>query len=291
MEPLGGLKILNYLLAVEGLAMIRDFMNDPDALAPRAAEVAALVGADGDELLSHMVPVHRYDVEAGYSIWAQRYDGPNPAIEAEQPRFCELVDLLTPGTALDAACGTGRHAGLLDERGWQVIGVDATEAMLAVARAKVPEADFRLGRLQDLPVEDSSIDLVTCGLALTHIEDLGPVFAEFARVLRPGGQVITTDMHPIVALTGGMAAFPIADRSPDAGPTDMQIHFVPNLVHHAHEYVTAATSAGLRITGCDEPTVTEDWVRGYPSYAAFPDATQQAFGGLPFLIIWQYCKD
>src|SRR5262245_31004407 len=106
MEAVGGLKIANYLLAVEGLAMIRDFMNDPEALAPRAAEVAGLVAGDGNDLLAFEIPVHRYDVADGYAIWASRYDGPNPAIELEQPIFCELLDELSPGTALDAACGT-----------------------------------------------------------------------------------------------------------------------------------------------------------------------------------------
>ncbi|MFI5584740.1 methyltransferase domain-containing protein [Amycolatopsis sp. NPDC051758] len=55
--------------------------------------------------------------------------------------------------------------------------------------AKASGGDFRLGELTHLPVDDAAVDLVVCGLALTHAADLGPVLAEFARVLRPGGHV------------------------------------------------------------------------------------------------------
>jgi ubiquinone/menaquinone biosynthesis C-methylase UbiE len=112
-----------------------------------------------------------------------------------------------PGDALDAACGTGRHAATLVEFGHRVVGVDTTEAMLAIARKKVPSADFRSGRLEQLPVEDETTDLITCALALTHVERLEPVMREFARVLRPGGQAILTDIHPVATMTRGIAGF------------------------------------------------------------------------------------
>ena len=111
-----------------------------------------------------------------------------------------------------------------------------------------------------MPVEAGSVDLVVCGLALTHVEDLAPVYAEFSRVLRPSGRVVTTDMHPTMASTGGMAAFPTQDTPPDvAAGEPMGIHFVPNLVHNVQEYVTAMVAAGLEITGCHEPLVDETW--------------------------------
>jgi ubiquinone/menaquinone biosynthesis C-methylase UbiE len=289
MEPRGDLKIANYLLAVEGLAMIRDFLTDPEALEPRAAEVAAIASGADEGILARRIPVHRYDVASGYERWAPRYDGPNPAIEAEEPIVRELVGRLAPGVALDAACGTGRHAAHLAAQGWQVIGVDATEAMLERARAKVPAADLRAGRLQDLPVDDESVDLVTCGLALTHVDDLEPVFDELARVLRPGGRVVTSDIHPVMAMTGGMAAFPIGDTEPGR-PGPAEIHFVPNLVHHVSAYVDAFGATGLRILGCHEPAVSDAFVESFPSYAAFPEATREAFGGLPYLLIWELTK-
>jgi len=75
------------------------------------------------------------------------------------------LDALPPGTALDAACGTGRHARYLHARGHRVIGVDASPAMLEVAREALPDADLRLGNLTALPLETASVDLAVCSLA------------------------------------------------------------------------------------------------------------------------------
>jgi ubiquinone/menaquinone biosynthesis C-methylase UbiE len=279
----GSLRVGHYFLAVEGLAMIRNFLADPALLAARAEEVDRIVGSMAEFPQSLEIPLTRYEVEAGYTRWAPRYDGPNPAIAGEEPVLNEVLAAVPgPGVALDAACGTGRHAARLAASGWDVVGVDATEAMLELARSKAPDCAFRQGRLEALPVDDESVDLVVCGLALTHVEDLQPVFTEFARVLRPGGRVVTTDMHPVVTMTSGMAVFPVED---DAGPP-LAIHYVPNLVHQVSEYVQAMSRAGLVIRECREPRVTEEVVAGFPSFQLLPDATRAAFLGLPYLLIW-----
>ena len=180
---------------------------------------------------------------------------------------------------------------MLSAMGWNVIGVDATDAMLERARAKVPSGTFHSGRLQALPVESNSVDLVVCGLALSHVDDLAPVYAEFARVLRPGGRVVTTDMHPMMTCTGRMAAFPTTDERPDVAAGDpMTIHYVPNVVHNAHEYVAAIVEAVMEVVGCHELLVGESMIASFPSFAAFPDATRQAFLGLPYLLIWDAVK-
>lgn len=212
MEALGEFRVVDFVVAVEGLAMMRNLSRSTDDVAARAAEVAMVVASAETDLLATRIGLTRYDVDGGYTRWAPRYDGPNPAIETETPIFRKLIEALPAGRALDAACGTGRHSALLTELGWDVVGVDATVGMLDVARAKVPSAEFREGRLEALPLDDASVDLVVCALALTHVEDLAPVYAEFARVLRAGGRVVTTDMHPITCMTFGMAGFPVDDE-------------------------------------------------------------------------------
>lgn len=122
-----------------------------------------------------------------YEDWAPRYDAPgNQLIDIEQPVVRRILDGLPVGTALDAACGTCRHTVYLQELGHHVIGVDASPEMLAQARKRLPDVDLHEADLHRLPLPDNAVDTVVCALALTHVPDLAPVLAEFARVLRPG---------------------------------------------------------------------------------------------------------
>ena len=270
----------HYFAAVEGLAMLRRFLDDPDTLARRADEIANLL-ANLDQFPNSLrLRISEYDVNDGYTKWAPRYDGPNPAIDTEEGPFYEMLAEAPHGVALDAACGTGRHAERLAGLGYDVIGVDANAAMLDIARAKVPTAEFRTGKLTELPLNDTTVDVVCCALALTHVADLAPVVAEFARVLRPGGQMLLSDMHPVMTGTSGHAVFPVDDDA--AG-----IHYVPNLLHPVSSYVRAFTAAGLVIRECREPVVDETILARFPSHVVLPEATEQAFLGLPYLLLWR----
>jgi ubiquinone/menaquinone biosynthesis C-methylase UbiE len=273
-----------YFLAVEGLAMIRSVITKPSAARPRVDEIRNIIEHFDDFPQSLEFPVKEFGVEDGYSRWAPSYDGQNPAISREGPIVQAMLERLPAGVALDAACGTGRHAAKLASLGHEVIGVDATEAMLAVARAKVPDADFRVGLLEALPVEDASVDLVTCSLALTHVADLKPVMREFARVLRPGGQAILSDIHPLMAGTGSVAAFPTDDGN-------RGVPYVLNIVHQVSEYVNAFVEAGFTITECLEPEVDEELMSAFPSFPALPEATRAAWLGWPYLLIWRLRRD
>jgi SAM-dependent methyltransferase len=108
----------------------------------------------------------------------------------------------------DIGCGEGRHTLHLAERfGFTVVGIDPVRhnvevgrAALAAASARRPElADlvtFQVGKAQDIPLEDESVDLVWCRdvLVLVDPDDLGSAYAEFARILRPGGRVLVYQM-------------------------------------------------------------------------------------------------
>jgi ubiquinone/menaquinone biosynthesis C-methylase UbiE len=273
-----------YFLAVQGLAMIRDCVTYPSRIRPRVEEIKAIVAGFDDFPNSLAIEMSEREVEDGYTRWAPRYDRPNPAIAAEEPIVHGLLAEVPVGDALDAACGTGRHAAKLVELGHRVVGVDSTEAMLEVARANAPAAEFRLGRLESLPVEDDSVDIVTCALALTHVEALAPIMHEFVRVLRPGGQVVLSDVHPYATLTGSIAG--------DPGDSNRGgISYVVNRTHLVSTYLAAFRSAGLLVRDCAEPTVTEETVASFPSFPVHPDATRQAFLGSPYLLIWHLAAE
>jgi demethylmenaquinone methyltransferase/2-methoxy-6-polyprenyl-1,4-benzoquinol methylase len=96
---------------------------------------------------------------------------------------------------LDVGCGTGllaREALTLIGPGGSLIGVDPSAGMMAQAR--IPGAEFLQGRAEAIPLPDASVDFLSMGYALRHIDDLHVAFAEFRRVLRPGGRLLLLEI-------------------------------------------------------------------------------------------------
>jgi SAM-dependent methyltransferase len=235
---------LAYLLGLEGLALLRGWAGDFDRafVLARLAEVRRLV--NDPALAEHPgCEVARRDAETGYDAWAPTYDDPSNGLFAvDEPTVDAILDTLPLGDALDAACGTGRFSARLAARGHRVVGIDGSAGMLERARTKVPGADFRVGKLDDLPVPDASVDLVLCALALSHVPDLAPVLAEFARVVRPGGHVVIDDVsHELVYLGSVVKAL-----GPEPG-------LVATFRHTPGDYLRAALAAGLQVRRCEEP--------------------------------------
>jgi SAM-dependent methyltransferase len=95
---------------------------------------------------------------------------------------------LGPGTRmLDIACGSGYAASVAADRGAEVAGLDASEALIAIARARTPGADFRVGDMFALPFDDDQFDVATSFNGIWKgCED---ALREARRVVRPGGLV------------------------------------------------------------------------------------------------------
>jgi demethylmenaquinone methyltransferase/2-methoxy-6-polyprenyl-1,4-benzoquinol methylase len=106
-----------------------------------------------------------------------------------------------PGTrALDVATGTGDLAIELSSRGAEVVGLDFSEPMLELARAKAPAIQFVQGNALELAYADASFDAVTVGFGARNFADLQRGLGELVRVTKPGGRVvileITTPQKP-----------------------------------------------------------------------------------------------
>jgi ubiquinone/menaquinone biosynthesis C-methylase UbiE len=240
---------LGYLLGVEGVALLRGMREGTGDRAFVEARLAEIRGLLADPTLRDAGGLDAVPGGIGtdqvYDEWAAHYDGPNSMIELEQPLVREILAALPVGTALDAACGTGRHAGYLAGLGHRVIGVDANARMLAVAASKLPELDLRRGSLDALPLGDDSVDLVVCALALCHTPDLAPVLAEFARVLRPGGHLVVSDPHQVLSYLR-----PTLPRAP--GP-DGRRSILVEYHRPLSAYLTAALRYGFQLRLCAEP--------------------------------------
>jgi SAM-dependent methyltransferase len=148
----------HHLLGIQGLALLRaGAARRLDGVQERLREIRAIVAHLDGPPYSQRRDLPASEVGAGYDGWAASYDDPgNDTIALEQPAVRALLDELPSGPVLDAACGTGRHTAYLAASGRAVVGVDASEAMLARARAKLPGADLRWGELTALPFDDET---------------------------------------------------------------------------------------------------------------------------------------
>jgi demethylmenaquinone methyltransferase / 2-methoxy-6-polyprenyl-1,4-benzoquinol methylase len=144
-------------------------------------------------------------VRAMFDRIARVYDRMNSVMTAGmhhrwRSRAADLARVGPGSRALDVATGTGDLAIELARRGASVVGLDFSERMLELARAKAPAIEFVQGNALELAFEDASFDAVTVGFGARNFSDLARGLRELARVTRPGGRVvileITTPQRP-----------------------------------------------------------------------------------------------
>jgi len=183
-----------------------------------------------------------------YALWASRYPPwpHNALMRSEQTVVLELIGGVSGLELLAAGCGSGRYLRLLAERGARSAGIDRSPAMLAYAREQSPHVvrgDFRA-----LPFASASRDLVVCALALGDIAELGGAMSEMARVLRPGGRLVSSMVHSRGAAEDWTRSF----------TTEEGCWSVANWWHSPTELVAACASSRLRIDRILEPALDGD---------------------------------
>lgn len=266
-------------LGLAGLALLRNrLVGDEKTTRAILSEIHRL-SETPKNALSTTPKVKVYSVNAGYEAWSATYDIiPNLLIDVEEPVVKSLLQKFPPGRVLDAACGTGRYSGYLHKLGHEVLGVDLSPAMLQHAKTRNPKIKFIKSNLKALPLDNNNFDLVICALALTHFSDINQVLTELFRVVRPGGHIIISDIHPWLVALGGQAEF--HDKAGKRG-------YIRNYIHWHSIYFQAFNRIGLKVLECLEPTIGQEHLKlaqtGLDSSAK---TVRTALLGLPVALVW-----
>ena len=168
---------------------------------------------------------------------------PNPTRDLDADLLRTGLVGLDLGDVLEVGCGSGKNTRWLVKHG-QVVGFDISSNMLALCHAAAPEAELFLADLRlAWPVPDRSMDTIVVDLVLEHVGDLAHVARESARVLRKGGRVRVSELHPWRQHEGKRARFE------DAGV----LVEPPAFVHTTEEYVSAFLGTGFALDSLCEP--------------------------------------
>src|SRR5262249_43694303 len=138
-------------------------------------------------------------------------------------------------SVVDMGCGTGRTAAWLTARGVASIdGVDLTPEMLKTAEARGLHRRLEVADARATPFAAGSYDLAVCCLVDEHLPELGGIYREARRLLRPRGMFVIVGYHPFFIMASGMPThFDTDDGEPVA---------IDTYIHLASDHMAAANA-------------------------------------------------
>jgi ubiquinone/menaquinone biosynthesis C-methylase UbiE len=141
---------------------------------------------------------HYDEIADWYADWVQTTSWAHGVIASELVALCRPVD---QQRLLDVACGEGTFSRLLGRAGHEVVGVDVSTKLIAIARERSKDTDDSLKFVVDdartlATCPDAAFDGAICVMALMDIPDLGAVYRSVRRVVRSGGWFVIAITHP-----------------------------------------------------------------------------------------------
>ncbi|WP_309130220.1 class I SAM-dependent methyltransferase [Brevibacterium sp.] len=253
-------------------------MTDSPAPAPDRHRDTAPGSADHS-------PDHRtatrdsYDAIAEeYTAWIANELAAKPYDRAVLGAFSELVLATGSAETLELGCGPGRITAFLAALGLEASGLDLSPAMIAQAKQHHPGIDFTVGTMTCLPRDSDSLAGVVAWYSIIHVpdEDLDAVFAEVARVLRPGGhfqlafQLPSEPTHPAEPTdpteADGLAAGHQVEHFTELAGIDVDLSF--------HRRTLGSVASRLRAHGFAPVARVE---REPDQHGQYPESTPQGY--------------
>lgn len=141
-----------------------------------------------------MSPEFSARIADAYSQYSDTYVSDlEPSLVPMASTIADMAGMKPGQRALDLATGTGLIARALAQSQGSVIGADLSLGILKLARENSGrELEYVAADAQMLPFGDQCLDLITCGLSLSHFPDVSVALSEIRRLLRPGGRFITS---------------------------------------------------------------------------------------------------
>ena len=147
-----------------------------------------------------------------------------------------------PCRALDVGCGEGRFCRMLQERGFETVGIDPTERLLEAAKSRDSAGGYQIAGGENIPFPGESFGLVVSYLTLLDIPDFRQAIHEMVRVLAPGGHILLANCSPM---------FTSVDYPWDLGPNREKLHV--KVDNYMSEHAIRAQWCGIDIWNYHRP--------------------------------------
>jgi SAM-dependent methyltransferase len=149
--------------------------------------------AEGSAMTGHPNTASRGSAERWGPLWGARADDWAISEDQQIPTYAAALEVVGVGAGariLDVGCGVGSFLRYAAGLGAEVHGIDASEALVEIARDRLPGADVRVGEMESLPYADDTFDLVSGFNSFFFANDLVAALREAGRVAKPGAPVV-----------------------------------------------------------------------------------------------------
>jgi SAM-dependent methyltransferase len=179
-----------------------------------------------------------------------------------------LALLPSPGEiTLDVGCGEGRLARVLKKLGHHVVGIESSPALAQAAKEADPSFEVQVADAAAMPLPNHVADLAIASLSLMNMDDMPAVIGEIARVLRPGGRLCFSVLHPINSWGDAQTGYFKTVRYTEKLERDGARMTLHDTHRPLSDYFSAIEDAGFLVERVVEPVPDDAYIAAFPGAA------------------------